>query len=153
AQDFLALGLGDAAGDHDPHGTPIGFGCPLPFAHAAELRINLFGCLLANVASVEDHELRGLRGGRLDEAMSGPQIRHTMRIVGVHLAAVGFDVELAGFAHAAWVDADPGRSGARCISRSSGASVIPFLAVAPLLAIFSAKRNARYGSDHGNAAV
>src|SRR5216684_1382037 len=122
AQNFLALGLGHAAGDDDRHAAAPGLGAGLPFANAAELRIDLLGRLLADVAGVEDDQLGRLGGGGFHEAFGNQQVRHTLRIVGVHLTAVRLDVELSGFAHAAWVDADPGRSGSRCISTSSSAS-------------------------------
>ena len=89
------------------HAAAVVRGRLLQHAHAAELGIDLLGRLLADVAGVEDDEV-GVVGRRgLDEALGRQRVRHTMRIVDVHLAAVGFDVELAGSGHAVRVGRRP----------------------------------------------
>ena len=98
ADDLGALGLRDAAGDGDFHVASLQRGFLLEHAHAAELGIDLLGRLLADVAGVEDDQVGVVRRGGLDEALGGQRVRHTMRIVDVHLAAVGLDVELFGHA-------------------------------------------------------
>src|SRR6201999_1073928 len=62
--------------------------------------VDLVRCLLADVTSVEDDEVGVFRPGGLGEARGSQRIRHTMRIVDVHLAAERLDVDFAGFAHA-----------------------------------------------------
>ena len=100
AKNFLAFRLGDAAGHGNEHAT-LGAGRGLAqLAHPAELGKDLLGRLLADVTGIEDDEVGVFRLGGLDEAMRRQDVRHTMGIVDVHLAAVGFDVELAGSAHA-----------------------------------------------------
>ena len=100
ADDFFALGLRDAAGDGDDDAPAFGGGRLFHAAHAAEFRIDLLGRLLADVAGVEDDEI-GVVGGRgLDIALRRQSVRHTTRVVDVHLATERFDVELAGSVHA-----------------------------------------------------
>ena len=57
AQDLVALGLGDAAGDADHHFAAFAGLLLLQVAQTAERRIDLFGRLLADVAGVEDDEI------------------------------------------------------------------------------------------------
>jgi hypothetical protein len=95
AHDLLTLGLGDATRDCDRDVAPVRARLALHHAQAAELGIDLFGRLLADVAGVQDDEVRVLRRGGLDVPLGCQQVRHTMGIVDVHLATVGFDVKLA----------------------------------------------------------
>ena len=95
---FGAFGLGDAAGDRDGHAAAVARRVVLQYAHAAEFGIDLLGRLLADVAGVEDDEVGVVRRRGLDKALGGEHVRHTMRIVDVHLAAVGLDVEFSGHA-------------------------------------------------------
>ena len=95
AEDLLAFGLRDAAGDRDRHVASLRRRVLLQHAHAAELGIDLLGRLLADVAGVEDDEVGVVRRRGLDEALGRQRVRHTMRIVDVHLAAVGLDVEFS----------------------------------------------------------
>ena len=67
----------------------------LHLADATELRIDLLGGLFANVAGVEDDEIGFLRNSSFHIRIARQKINHTMRIVDVHLTAVGFNVELA----------------------------------------------------------
>jgi hypothetical protein len=94
ADDLLALGLRHAAG-HRNGETAVGAGCTLlELSDAAELGIHLLRRLLADVTGVEHDQVGLLRRGRLDKTQRRQRIRHTLRIVDVHLAAVGFDVKL-----------------------------------------------------------
>jgi hypothetical protein len=68
-------------------------------AQLAELRIDLLGRLLADVAGVEDHQIRVVDIGRLDEAFRRQRVHHALGIVDVHLAAVGFDMQLTRRGH------------------------------------------------------
>ncbi len=102
ADDLLALGLRDAAGDGDDEAAAFGRGRLFQAAHAAKLGIDFFRRLLADVAGVEDDEVGIIGGRRLDIALRRQRIRHAPRIVDVHLAAERFDEELAGFVHAGW---------------------------------------------------
>ena len=94
-QDLLAFGLRDAAGDADRHFAAGALARRLQLADAAELGIDLFGRLLADVAGVEQHQV-GLvdRVGR-DIAARGQRIAHALRVVDVHLAAIGLDEDLS----------------------------------------------------------
>ena len=79
ADDLLALGLRDAAGDRDDDAAAFGGGRFLQAAHAAEFGIDLLGRLLADVAGIEDDEV-GVVGGRgLDIALRRQSVRHTTR--------------------------------------------------------------------------
>ncbi len=91
AQDLLALGLGDAAGDDDPGlDTLLGPAC-FQRAQASELGIDLLCRLLADMAGIEHDEIGILGGIGLLIAVHGERIGHALGIVDVHLAAVGFD--------------------------------------------------------------
>ena len=155
AQDFLALRLRDAAGNRDQHAAVAAAGGFLQFADTAEFRIDLLGRLLANVAGVEDDEV-GVFGGRgFDESFRRQNVRHTIGIVDVHLAAVRFDEKLAGSAHAGPADLDRGRSDRGRITGHSGSSDIPCSGGrnrvgAALLAGFPAKWN---GSSPAPASI
>ncbi len=93
--DLFPLRLRHATRDRDRHAAPGARGALLHRAHAPEFGIDLFGRLLADVAGVENDQVGVLRRGGLDVPLGRQQIRHTMRVVDVHLATVGFDVELA----------------------------------------------------------
>ena len=100
ADDLLALGLRDAAGDRDHDAAAFARGLLLEHAHAAELGIDLVGGLLADVAGVEDDEVGVLGRRGLGKAFGRERVRHTMGIVDVHLAAEGLDVDFARPVHA-----------------------------------------------------
>ena len=98
---FLALRLGNAAGNGDRHivarrRTRI-FQRPQP----AQFRINLFRRLLANMACVEDDDVRLL--GAIDRVIPVRRhdIRHPGGVINIHLAAVGFDEKFFGQSHQA----------------------------------------------------
>ena len=63
-------------------------------AQAAQFGIDLLGRLFADVTGVEDHHVGAF--GRIGRgiAQRRQQIRHPGGIIGVHLAAIGLDVEL-----------------------------------------------------------
>ena len=100
ADDFLAFGLRHAAGDRDDDAPALSRGGLFQPAHAAELGIDLLGRLFANVAGVEDDEVGAIGSGGLDIAPRRQCVRHTPRVIDVHLAAERFDKQLAGFVHA-----------------------------------------------------
>ena len=95
ADDLRALRLRDAARHRHGHAPPVVGGVFLELAHPAELRIDLLGRLFPDMAGVQDDQIRIVRRCCLHIAFGREQVRHTMGIVDVHLAAVGFDVELA----------------------------------------------------------
>jgi hypothetical protein len=100
ADDLLPLGLGDAARDRNRQPASFAGRGLLEHADAAKLGIDLVRRLLADVAGVEDDEIGVLDPCGLGETFGRERVRHTMGIVDVHLATEGFDVELAGSAHA-----------------------------------------------------
>ncbi len=100
AENFCAFGLCHASGDSDGDAASAGGGFFLDPAHAAEFGIDLLGGLLADVAGVENDEV-GVVGARgLDIALRRQGVRHTLRVVDVHLAAERFDVEFFRVLHA-----------------------------------------------------
>ncbi len=109
--DLLPFGLRNAARHRDPHLAAVGGRGFLHFADAAELGIDLLGGLLADVAGIEDDEVGVFRPRGLDESLRRQGVRHTMRVVDVHLATVGLDVELARSAHAGRLCRSAGPSG------------------------------------------
>jgi hypothetical protein len=98
--DLPPFGLSDTAGDSDGQAASLARRRRLECADAPEFGIHLFCRLLANVAGIEDDKVRVREVGRLGKALGREHVRHTMGIVDVHLAAEGFDVELAGWGHA-----------------------------------------------------
>jgi hypothetical protein len=100
ADNLGTLGLRHAARDRDHHCAAFARRRLLEHAHAPEFGIDLLGRLLADVAGVEDDEIGVARGGGLGVALARERVRHTMRIVDVHLAAERSDMHLARCAHA-----------------------------------------------------
>src|SRR5437588_13029602 len=95
ADDLFALGLGHATRNRDHHSAPFPGRRLFERAHAAKFGIDFFRRLLADMAGIENDEI-GLRHAcRLDKTFGRERVRHTMRIVDVHLAAKGFNVNLA----------------------------------------------------------
>ena len=88
ADDLLALGLRDAAGDRDAHVAAIARGFVLDDAQAPELRVNLLGGLFADVAGVENHQVRVIHAGGLDKAFRCQRVHHALRIVDIHLTTI-----------------------------------------------------------------
>ena len=101
AENFFALGLRDAARDCDRHAAAGERGFVFYFAQAAEFGIDLVRRLFADVTGIQHHEIGVLGAIGLDIALRRQRVRHTMRIVDVHLAAVGFDIDFPGSVHAA----------------------------------------------------
>src|SRR5262245_31860017 len=95
ADDLFTFGLRDAAGDRDVHLPAIARGLILHHPQPAEFGIDLFGRLLADVAGIEDDEVGVLSARGLDKAFTRQRVHHALRIVDVHLAAIGFYVQLA----------------------------------------------------------
>jgi len=87
ADDLFAFGLGHAACHRNGDTAPLARRCLLDQPHATQLRIDLLGRLLADMAGVEDDEVGILGSCGLGEAFGRERVRHTMRIVDVHLAA------------------------------------------------------------------
>jgi len=87
ANNLLALGLRHAAGNRDYHLAAIARGRLFQFADTTNLGIDLLGSFFADVAGVQDDEIGIFRRRGLGEAFGCQGIRHTMRIVDVHLAA------------------------------------------------------------------
>ena len=100
ADNLLALGLRDTAGDRDQHLAAVRLRRVLQLAHAADFRIELVDRLLTDVAGVENDEVGVGRARGLDIALGRQRVRHTIGIVDVHLAAEGFDVDFARTVHA-----------------------------------------------------
>src|SRR6516225_10904143 len=100
ADDLPALRLRHTAGNGDGHAPAGARRRLLEHPHAPELGENLLLRLLANVARIEHDEVRVLDTRRLAKALRRKRVRHTMRIVDVHLASEGLDVNLARCGHA-----------------------------------------------------
>jgi hypothetical protein len=65
----------------------------------SELGIDFFGGFLADVAGVEDDEISVVGAGGLDKAFARQRVHHALRIVDIHLAAIGLYVQLARRRH------------------------------------------------------
>ena len=76
--DFLAFGLRDTAGHGDANIAALCLAGLFQAAHAAELGIDLFGRLLADVAGVEDDEVGIFGAAGLDIAFGRECVRHTL---------------------------------------------------------------------------
>ncbi len=98
--DLLTLGLCHAAGDRNRHAAPVARGGFFHLANAADLGIDLLDRLFPDVTGVEDDEIGVLGTCGLGEPFGCQCVRHTMRIVDVHLAAKGLDVDFSRVAHA-----------------------------------------------------
>src|SRR5262252_2992829 len=91
--DLCAFGLRDASGNGNNHsGTALCFR-HLETSHQAKLRIHLFRCLFSDMTSIEDYQIRILWPFRLRKAEWRQKICHTHRIVDIHLAAIGLDID------------------------------------------------------------
>ena len=78
ADDLRALGLRDAAGHRDTHLAALARGLVLGDAQPAEFGIDFLGGLLADMAGVEDHQIRILGAGRSRQSPRGASVS-TMR--------------------------------------------------------------------------
>ncbi len=95
-QDFLALGLRDAAGDRDHHAPAPALARGFQAADRAEFREDLFGRLLADVAGIEDDEVGAVRTGGRAIAERSQQLGHSRRVIDVHLATISLDEQPFG---------------------------------------------------------
>ena len=95
-QDFLALGLRDAAGDRDHHAAAPALARGFQAADRAEFGKDLFGRLLADMAGIEDDEVGAVRTGGRAIAERRQQLGHSRRVVDVHLAAISLDEQPLG---------------------------------------------------------
>ena len=87
AQDFRALRLGKAAGDNQRRPLPRPAAFVLELAQLAEFGIDLLRRPFANMAGVEDDEVGVLDRASLAVAFLGRDVRHSLGVVDVHLAA------------------------------------------------------------------
>src|SRR5882757_4385469 len=99
ADDLFALGLCDAAGDDDVHLAAVARGFILGDTQAPEFGVDLLGGFFADVAGIEDDEVRIIRAVGLDKAFARQRVHHALRIVDVHLAAIRLDMQLARRLH------------------------------------------------------
>ena len=100
ADDLLSFGLSDAACNRNRQPTSRARCSGLERSDAAQFGIHFLCCFLANMAGVEDDEVGFASVQSLGKALGCKRVRHTMGVVDVHLAAEGFDVELARSGHA-----------------------------------------------------
>ncbi len=94
-QQFAAFRLRNAPGDSNEQAITSGGSSPIT-AHPVKptkLRINFFGGLVANVAGVEDDEVRLGRIVDAPVSFAPQQFGHPRRVVDIHLAAEGLDME------------------------------------------------------------
>ena len=91
AQDFRALGLGDAAGDDEHRLPPCPAALVLQLAQLAELGIDLLRGPFADMAGVEHDEIGVFDAASLAIARLGRDVGHPLGVVDVHLAAEGLD--------------------------------------------------------------
>ena len=85
--DLLALCLRDASGNRDHRR----FCLRLALGQPANVGIDLFRRLFADVAGVEDDQISILALGRFADALLGQHFGHALAIIDVHLAAEAFD--------------------------------------------------------------
>jgi hypothetical protein len=88
ADDLGAFRLRDAAGHRDAHMAAISRGLVLDDAQPSEFGVNLLRRLFTDVAGVENHEVRVIHAGGLDEAFARQRVHHALCIVDIHLTAV-----------------------------------------------------------------
>ena len=85
--DLFALGLRDAACDRDHRRLVL----RLALGQAADVRIDLFRRLLADVAGVEHDEVGIFALGRRHDAAFAEHLGHALAVIDVHLAAEALD--------------------------------------------------------------
>ena len=90
AHDLLALGLRDTARDTDRQAR---FRL-LEGAQPAQIGIDLFGGLFADVTGVEQHHVRLGRIIGQGIALHAHRLGHALAVIDVHLTAIGLDVQL-----------------------------------------------------------
>ena len=142
--DLFALGLRDAACDGEQHLAPGALARLFQRAQPAELGIDLFGRLLADVAGVEDDQIGVFERRRRAIAERCQDVRHAGGVVDIHLAAESLDVEL--FRHGLAVYR--GLAGGRAARRSCRSP--PRLCAAdPSTRHHAVKRRCRAGAGGG----
>jgi hypothetical protein len=94
-QDFGAFGLRHAAGDRDARVAAGGGALLFQLAQLAQFGEDLFGGALPNMAGVENNQIGVLDAGRLVEAFRRENVGHARGVIDIHLAAEGFDEDLA----------------------------------------------------------
>ena len=102
ADDLRTLGLRHAARHRDAHIAPVTCGFILGDPQPPEFGVDLLGSLLPDMAGVEDHQIGILGTGCLHKAFGSQRVHHALRIVDVHLAAIGLDMQLARRLHGTW---------------------------------------------------
>ena len=88
ADDLVAFGLRDATGHGDAHGPAVARSLVLGGAQPPEFGINLLRGLFADVAGIEDHQIRVVDACGLDKAFRRQRVHHALRIVDVHLTTI-----------------------------------------------------------------
>ena len=91
AQDFRSLRLGKAAGDNQRRPLPRPAAFVLEFAQLAEFGIDLLRRPFANMAGVEDDKVGVFDRASLAVALLGRNVRHSLGVVDIHLAAERLD--------------------------------------------------------------
>jgi hypothetical protein len=89
----------DAAGDGDSHVAARCARLLLEHPQPADLGIHLFGGLFADVAGIEKDEIGVLGRFRRSKTLARKDVRHTIGIVDVHLAAIGLDENPFSLSH------------------------------------------------------
>ena len=105
AEDFLAVSRRDAAADTDDHpGISL-----LELLPATELVVDLLLGVLTHRAGVEENDVGRLSLGNFLIAIRREEICEPLRVIDVHLAAPGVDIELHFFSSHSF-PAGPARS-------------------------------------------
>ena len=97
AQNLSAFGLSDAAGDAEQHVAAFQLLRLLDLADAAQLRIDFLGGLFADVAGVDQDEVGVFQHIGPGIAFRSQMIAHPLRIVDIHLTAIGLDEDFAAW--------------------------------------------------------
>ena len=95
AQDFVALGLRNAAGHADHHLAAFTGLFLLQVAQPPERRVNLLGGFLADMTGIQQDEIGIFHDVGRDVAVFRQRIRHPVGIIDIHLTAVGLHEDLA----------------------------------------------------------
>ena len=98
--DFGAFGLGHATGNGDNGVFAECAALVFHFLDAAEVRIDLFGSLFANVAGIEDDQVGVGLVERFGIADRAELLSDALAIVNVHLTTERFEKDLLGLTHA-----------------------------------------------------
>ncbi len=96
ARNFLAFGLGDAAGHADHHVAARSTLFALQFLEPSEFGEHLFAGLFTDMAGVEQHQVRLADFLRRHIAVRRQRVGHAIAVIDVHLAARGLDEDAFG---------------------------------------------------------